>query len=148
LNTRIKQHYSIHTFHAMARLDVPTFEDNAVKRQLEQAVSPNSRTTVAWDTVNLALNLGSAAIGLISQLSVLLDVLRGQPDGLLLTSLSFAGTLWQYKTPHYMMSGICQRRVLFSFIHIYFRGVGRHYNRQRLPEIRGPEEDSGRLSSS
>lgn len=94
LNRRIKQYYSIHTFLAMARLDVPTFDDDAVQRQLEQSVSPNSHTSIAWDTVSTALHSLTTVLQLVSQFSVLVRVLRGHRDGPLLATLSFAQTIF------------------------------------------------------
>lgn len=107
LNTRIKHFYSVHTFHAMARLDVPTFDDTAVQRQLEQSYPPNSRTSVAWDTVVTTLHIFSSMLQLISQLSVLNGVLRGQRDGLLLAVLSFSHTLfyWSLGSAPYNLTG-------------------------------------------
>ncbi|RDB28996.1 Lipid A export ATP-binding/permease protein MsbA [Hypsizygus marmoreus] len=96
LNTRIKQYYSVHMFRAMARLDVPTFDDDAVQRQLEQSFSPNSHSSIAWDTVVMALRMFSTVIQMVSQLSVLVSVLRGQRDGPLLAILSFAHALLQW----------------------------------------------------
>ncbi|TFK38612.1 P-loop containing nucleoside triphosphate hydrolase protein [Crucibulum laeve] len=98
LNVRIKQYYSVHIFHAMARLDVPTFDDAAVQRQLEQSFPPNSRSSIAWDTVVMALHMLSTALQLTSQLSVLVGVLRDQRDGPLLAVLSFAHALFQWST--------------------------------------------------
>ncbi|KAL1709422.1 P-loop containing nucleoside triphosphate hydrolase protein [Schizophyllum commune] len=93
LNKRIKQYYSIHTFHSLARLDVPTFDDAAVQTQLQQSVSPSSRTTIAWTTLTMALNIMSTALRLASQFLVLVRVLVEQRDGVLLASLSFAHSL-------------------------------------------------------
>ncbi|TRM62953.1 P-loop containing nucleoside triphosphate hydrolase protein [Schizophyllum amplum] len=94
LNKRIKQHYAIHTFRSLARLDVPTFDDAAVQTQLQQSVAPNSRTTIAWNTVTMALNILSTALRLASQFLVLARVLVEQRDGVLLASLSFAQSLF------------------------------------------------------
>ncbi|KAL1662506.1 P-loop containing nucleoside triphosphate hydrolase protein [Schizophyllum commune] len=80
LNKRIKQYYSIHTFHSLARLDVPTFDDAAVQTQLQQSVSPSSRTTIAWTTLTMALNIMSTALRLASQFLVLVRVLVEQRD--------------------------------------------------------------------
>ncbi|KAG1765412.1 P-loop containing nucleoside triphosphate hydrolase protein [Suillus occidentalis] len=63
LNMSIKQFYAGHIFHSMARLDVPTFEDSAVQRQLESAWASPWGTSVAWETI-----------------SVLFTVLREQQD--------------------------------------------------------------------
>ncbi|KII86507.1 hypothetical protein PLICRDRAFT_44105 [Plicaturopsis crispa FD-325 SS-3] len=90
LNVRIKQHYSVHIFHAMARLDLPTFEDPAVQRQLEAASSGRHRNSVAWDTVEMITGIGTNVIRLASQLGVLASVLQSQRDGIPLAFLSFS----------------------------------------------------------
>ncbi|KAF9456687.1 P-loop containing nucleoside triphosphate hydrolase protein [Collybia nuda] len=107
LNSRIKHFYSVHIFHAMARLDVPTFDDAAVQRQLEQSFPPDSRSSVAWDTVVMTLHIFSTVLQLGSQLSVLNGVLRGQRDGILLAVLSFSHTLffWSFEVKPYL-SGV------------------------------------------
>lgn len=108
LNIRIKQYYSVHIFHAMARLDVPTFGDDAVQRQLEQSFSPNSRSSIAWDTIVMAIQIYSTALQLISQVSVLTGVLRGQRDGFLLAALSFSYAFFRWsstKRINYIRSG-------------------------------------------
>ncbi|KAH7926211.1 P-loop containing nucleoside triphosphate hydrolase protein [Leucogyrophana mollusca] len=96
LNMRIKQFYSTHIFHSMARLDVPTFEDPAVQRQLEAAWSTSWHTSVAWETVQMTSAVVTTAIRLISQLSVLFGVLRDQRDGPLLAALSFFQSVFQW----------------------------------------------------
>ncbi|KAG6819629.1 hypothetical protein H0H93_010049 [Arthromyces matolae] len=98
LNLHIRRFYALHSFRAMARLDVPAFDDDAVQRQLEQSVAPNSHTTIAWDTVRTSLAGVAMLIQLISQLSVLVSVLRGQRDGPLLAVLSFAQTIFTRST--------------------------------------------------
>ena len=92
----IKQFYSTHIFHAMARLDVPTFEDPVVQRQLEAASSISWRSSVAWETVRMTSSVMSTAIRLLSQVSVLVSVLRHQQDGPLLALLSFSQSLFQW----------------------------------------------------
>ena len=96
LNLAIKQYYSTHIFHAMARLDLPTFEDPAVQRQLESAWSTSWRSSVAWDTVQMVSSVLMSTIRLLSQLSVLVSVLRHQRDGTLLAVLSFSQSLFQW----------------------------------------------------
>jgi hypothetical protein len=98
LNMRIKQFYSMHTFHAMARLDVPTFSDDLVQRQLEKALPTNSRSSIAWETVLTASHILTTFLQLISQLSVLLNALRSQDDGVLLASLCLIHGLFQWGT--------------------------------------------------
>ncbi|KAJ3986368.1 P-loop containing nucleoside triphosphate hydrolase protein [Lentinula detonsa] len=90
LNARIKQYYTVHMFNVLARLDVPTFDDPLVQRQLEQAFPTSSRHSVIWRTVAGVVNMGSTTVMLVSQLSVLLNVLRDQQDGLLIAFLSFS----------------------------------------------------------
>ncbi|KAF7986144.1 hypothetical protein HWV62_38510 [Athelia sp. TMB] len=96
LNKRIKQHYSTHIFQSMSRLDVPTFDDPAVQRQLEAAWSSSGRSSVCWDTLQIAMSVMSTAIKLFSQMSVLVAVLRDQRDGPLLAVLSFAESIFQW----------------------------------------------------
>ncbi|EJD04434.1 P-loop containing nucleoside triphosphate hydrolase protein [Fomitiporia mediterranea MF3/22] len=94
LDQRIKAHYGGHIFEAYARLDLPTFEDPIVRRQLEGAAG--GRTSVAWDTVQMLANTVSHVIQLVSQVSVLLNVLRGHQDGTLIALLSFISPLLQW----------------------------------------------------
>ncbi|KAF8807154.1 P-loop containing nucleoside triphosphate hydrolase protein [Phlegmacium glaucopus] len=90
LRLRIKQHYSVHIFYAMSRLDVPTFDDPAVQRQLQQAIPNHAHGGIAFRAVTTTLRVFATAIQLLSQLSVLINLLKGQPDGFLLAILSFA----------------------------------------------------------
>ena len=96
LNLAIKQFYSTHIFHAMARLDLPTFEDPAIQRQLEGAWSTSWKSTVAWDTIQLTSSVIMTMIRLLSQISVLISVLKHQQDGTLLALLSFSQSLFQW----------------------------------------------------
>ena len=94
LDQRIKAHYAGHIFEAYARLDLPTFEDPLVQRQLETAAG--GRTTVAWNTVQVIANTISTVILLVSQLSVLYGVLKGQRDGKLIALVSFVSPVLQW----------------------------------------------------
>ena len=94
LDRRIKAHYAGHIFEAYARLDLPTFEDPLVRRQLEAATG--GHTSVAWDTVQMLANTLSHFVQLVSQVSVLLSVLRGQRDGTMIALLSFISPLLQW----------------------------------------------------
>lgn len=80
----------------MARLDVPTFDDPVIQRQLEKAFPPHGRSSIAWDTVTMAMHIFSTIIQVVSQAFVLVGVLRDQRDGLLLALISFAHTLLQW----------------------------------------------------
>ena len=100
LHVRIKLYYSVHIFHAMARLDVPTFDDPAIQRQLEHSFPRYSHSSTAFDAVSATLRVVTTAIQLTSQLSVLIRLLRNQPDGPLLAVLSFAHAFVQWSKVH------------------------------------------------
>ncbi len=87
-------------FHAVARLDLPTFDDPAVQKQLEQTSAVDSGSTVAWGTVNAIVNIFSTAVQLVSQLVVLIRVVYDQPDGPLIAILSFGQALFQNEGRH------------------------------------------------
>jgi hypothetical protein len=97
LTLRIKQHYSIHIFRSMARLDFPTFDDPCVIEQLESAWSTRSgNSTVAWDVITTTCRCMSTLSQLVSQTSVLVGVLSGQKDGSLLAILSFSHAIMDW----------------------------------------------------
>lgn len=95
LRARLKQHYSVHLFAARARLDVPTFEDPSIQRQLDSASHVNGQS-VAWGTFTMLSGLMTTAIKVISQTSVLARVLKDQQDGPLLAVVSFAPEVVQW----------------------------------------------------
>jgi hypothetical protein len=90
LNGRIRRFYSVHIFHSVARLDVPTWDDPVVSAQIESVI-PKDRNTIAWAAITSLVQTGSTFVRLFSQTAVLMSVLREQGDGLLLSLLSFAG---------------------------------------------------------
>ena len=100
LSKRLKQHYTVHLFYARARLDLPTFEDPAVQRQLEAASQSFSRSGLAWDTFSMVVSAVSTAIHITSEVSMLAAVLRDQPDGTLLATISLSQSVldWISKT--------------------------------------------------
>ena len=73
----------------MARLDVPTWEDPVVSEQVD-ATLPTGRSSIAWTAVNSLVGVGSVLVKLLSQVTVLISVLREQRDGPLLAILCFA----------------------------------------------------------
>jgi hypothetical protein len=103
LNLRIKRYYALRTFWAMARLDVPTFEDDVVQQQLQQSVSHSSRTSIAWDVVSTFLKIGSSAMRLFAQIAVLASVLSEQRDGHLLLMLTFAHLFMEWLSNYHGM---------------------------------------------
>ncbi|TFY58122.1 hypothetical protein EVJ58_g6609 [Rhodofomes roseus] len=92
LANRLKQYYTVHLFHARARLDLPTFEDPAVQRQLEEA-SQASQGGVAWDTFSMTTSAVSTALHITSEVSMLATILKDQPDGKLLATISLSQSL-------------------------------------------------------
>jgi hypothetical protein len=98
LNQKIKKHYSLRIFHALARLDVPTFQDPVVQRQLEEACSSlrYGRSSFAWETVVVIIRLSTSVLRLATQVTVLIGVLQDQKDGPLLAILSFTDPLFNW----------------------------------------------------
>ncbi|KAF8168361.1 P-loop containing nucleoside triphosphate hydrolase protein [Crassisporium funariophilum] len=104
---RIKTYYSVHIFGAFVRLDVPTFDDPAVQRQIEDAVPSNSHTNSAFLAVTGTVKIITTALELSSQLFVLLDIFNGDPDNLLiaLLNVAYAYTQWYGGTKNYISQG-------------------------------------------
>lgn len=78
----------MHMFRAVARLDVVTFNNDAVLDQINQVAPQNSHSSVAWDTISSIIDIFSMAVRLTSQSAVLISVVNDQPDGPLLAFLS------------------------------------------------------------
>jgi hypothetical protein len=100
LNGRINQFYSVHIYHAMARLDVPTFDNDATQRQLQNVASPPgsySGHSVAWMTMKNILRILNTILQLVSQVGVLAHVLVNQRDGKLLAGLTLVTSLLQWR---------------------------------------------------
>ncbi|CAL1697352.1 unnamed protein product [Somion occarium] len=104
LSSRLKQHFAVHLFHARARLDVPTFENESVQAQLESASSSVGGHSVAWTTLTMVTGIASTAIQLISQSSVLWHTLSNQMDGRMLAMVALIQSIsevirWQSQQP-------------------------------------------------
>ena len=96
LARRLRAQYSLHLFRARARLDLPTFEDPLVQRQLEEASSTSG--SIAYDTLVMGAGIVSTLVQVVSQVGVLAQVLGGQRDGWLLAGLSFATSMGDWVT--------------------------------------------------
>ncbi|KAH8834804.1 P-loop containing nucleoside triphosphate hydrolase protein [Flagelloscypha sp. PMI_526] len=97
LNRRIHLYYTVHLFHANARLDVPTFNSTQVQQQLEGAVPQGPfQKSVAWEAISKVVEFLGAALQLVSQLTMLGSVLREQRDGLMFASLKITHAIFQY----------------------------------------------------
>lgn len=86
LNGHIGRFYTVHYFHALARLDLPTFEDMAVQRQLQL---PQTSSNIVWKMITAISSTGFKSLTLISQIVVLIRVLRERSDGPSLAILCF-----------------------------------------------------------
>ena len=95
INRDSRTFYLTHAFHAMARLDVPTWDDPAVASQIN-ALSPSSHKTVSWTVILAFVDMASAILRMFSQSAVLFSVLRGQKDGFLFALLTFASEAMYY----------------------------------------------------
>lgn len=94
LEKRIRAHYSGYTFEAYARVDVPTFDDPIIQRQLDEVAG--GRTSVAWESLQMLTDLVANIIQLASQVSVLLAVLKEQRDGVGIALLSLLPAIMRY----------------------------------------------------
>lgn len=94
LERRIRAHYSGYTFEAYARLDVPTFSDPIIQRQLDNVTG--GRSSVAWESLQMLTELISTLVQLVSQISVLFAVLREHNDGLGIAMVSCLPALMHY----------------------------------------------------
>jgi hypothetical protein len=88
LNASIGQFYTVHYFHALARLDLPTFEDVAVQRQI-QKVLPRNSSSIVWQTIMTISTAAFKSLTLISQFIIVIRVVGKQRNGLLLAILCF-----------------------------------------------------------
>ena len=95
LGSRVNKHYGVKLFEARARLDVMTFDDPIVQRQLDSASSVNGQG-VAWGTISMFTGVASTFLKIVTQVTVLAEVLRSQKDGLFLATLSMLPTLSDY----------------------------------------------------
>ncbi|KAK7688165.1 hypothetical protein QCA50_008535 [Cerrena zonata] len=93
LSSSLKQHFTTHLFEARARLDVPTFENEAIQAQLEAASTGGGHFSIAWGTFTMLLGVFTTAVQLISQVSVLWHTLSSQMDGHLLAAVGLFQSL-------------------------------------------------------
>jgi len=126
----------------MARLDLPTYEDDLIQQQLQQSVSHSTRSSIAWDVVSTFLKIGSSAIRLISELYVLMRILEDQQDGNLLLLLACGQLFLEWYGKY---RGMLERRGSKSFMLTcrpnvnMFTSLGCHNREQGLYHQRRPE---------
>ncbi|TFK85028.1 P-loop containing nucleoside triphosphate hydrolase protein [Polyporus arcularius HHB13444] len=96
LNAHIRRWWALHCFHAYARLDYPTYNKTEVKRQLQDTTDDYYGQSVVWRTLELVTDIVSIITRLVAQTLVLVQVLRGQPDGPLLAVLTLSAEVVVY----------------------------------------------------
>ena len=88
LSARIRRQFSQHHFRAYARLDLPTYARTDVQSALEASTDDYFGRTVVWQTLRRTMEVVRAAAQLAAEAVVLVDVLKGQRDGLLLAGVT------------------------------------------------------------
>ena len=88
LSARIRRQFSQHHFRAHARLDLPTYARTDVQSALEASTDDYFGRTVVWQTLRRTMEVVRAAAQLAAEAVVLVDVLKGQRDGLLLAGVT------------------------------------------------------------
>ncbi|EJF56134.1 HlyB/MsbA family ABC transporter [Dichomitus squalens LYAD-421 SS1] len=96
LNARIRRWYALHSFHSRARLDLPTYAQPAVQRQVGDASDNMWGQTVVWQTLELATDIVSAATQLAASSAVLFQVLKDHQDGSVLALLTLFGETYYW----------------------------------------------------
>ncbi|KAI0762249.1 P-loop containing nucleoside triphosphate hydrolase protein, partial [Fomes fomentarius] len=84
LNGRIRRWWAVHSFHAHVRLDVPTFAQGHVRRQLEETSDGYNGQAVVWQSLSLVTGILSTLTQMAAQSVVLFHILQFQRDGVLL----------------------------------------------------------------
>ena len=114
LNRCCRQYYSTHIFHAMARLDVPTWDDPAVASQIN-ALSPRRPSrTISWAVIVTFVETVSVVLRMLSQTVVLFGVLRGHKEGFLFALLTLASHFVSYLNLSFTY-GLSRSRKAFTF---------------------------------
>ena len=104
LNGMIRRWWAVHSFHAHSRLDVPTFEQRHVRRELERTLDGFAGRAAIWEVLTLINRIISTLTQLLAQVVVLYHVLRFQRDGMLL------GVMTLFAESIYWLSGGSSRR--------------------------------------
>ncbi|KAH8822512.1 P-loop containing nucleoside triphosphate hydrolase protein [Flagelloscypha sp. PMI_526] len=97
LHDKINSYYRSQAFRVKARFDVPTFEDPSVQRKLDNLQEyPGGQTSIVFECLTMAVSIGGEVLRLVTQVTILSRVLKGQPDGILLAGLSFINCISPY----------------------------------------------------
>ncbi len=93
LNGMIRRWWAVHSFHAHARLDVPTFAQGGVRRQLAETSDGYNGQAVVWQSLTLITNILSTLTQMVAQSVVLFHILRFQRDGALLVAMTLSSEI-------------------------------------------------------
>ena len=105
LGLLVKEHSEKEVFNVVVSLDVPTFNDRAVKRSLNDVSGCAGSYGVMWDSLSLILSLLFSVIRLVGELIVLARVISGQQDGITYAVMHLGQELFQLLvTPDWIFS--------------------------------------------
>ncbi|KAI0770936.1 P-loop containing nucleoside triphosphate hydrolase protein [Trametes elegans] len=93
------------THRAHIRLDLPTYETSAVKRQLEGVTANEYSVPIAWSTFSTVSSFATTIMQTCAQVWVLVQVLNKQPEGLLYALLTLATHTIQWLLSSGMFGG-------------------------------------------
>ncbi len=96
LNARIRRWYSLHSFRARVRLDLPTYGEAAIRQKLSDASDNPWGKTVAWQPLELVTSILSATAQLLASVIVLLRILNGQRDVAVLVGLTLCTEIFYW----------------------------------------------------
>ncbi|KAG1722507.1 P-loop containing nucleoside triphosphate hydrolase protein [Suillus lakei] len=122
LDRSIKQFYAEHVLYSKARLDLPTFEDPAIQKQLGNA-SPLWAHSVAWETILLSANFMMTVISMLSQLLVLFTILWEQQDGPLLIILGCLQSIIFWYTARIAPSSLVWAATTTNYDYVRMEGL-------------------------
>lgn len=108
---------------AHTRLDCPTFEDSAVQRQLEEHQGAFGFSSAAWEGLIGAITTLQSVLQVVTQFSVLVNLLRQQKDGILFALLTTIPIMIQYSGVNTSISQgadhyISEQNAILRSIHI------------------------------
>lgn len=90
IHVRIERYYSQRAFQTIARLDVPTYNDNASIQVSFDKLKYNGYSEMTWNIFVNIIEMISSTINLVSQFTVLISVFRGHSEALFLLSTTAA----------------------------------------------------------
>jgi hypothetical protein len=137
----IKQLYAGHILRSKVRLDVPTSQDSAVRRQANFVAPSWGNKNVAWKTVLVLTNTLRMIIIIISQLLVMFTVLREQQGGLFLIIVGISQSVIFASTRNDSSSSLGRSiAVALTICLTHTCSLGCDHNQSRLYSDAGPTD--------